>query len=112
MYYPFRNSFVVKMKDFLPEMEIFHGGWAASADFERIMIIDYGSTLGGGQNRETIFSRLMQFPAFAPMQEFGRELCLLLSSFDFDDFAMIGPLFEINFEIDQPGKPGERKWGG
>ena len=59
MYYPFWNSFVVKVKDFLPEMEIFHSGWTASSDFERIMIIHYRSALGGGQDSETIFSRLM-----------------------------------------------------
>ena len=68
MHHPFRNSFVVKMEDFLPEMEIFKGGWSPCSQFQRIMIVYNRSTLCSSQNGKAIFRGLMQFPAFSSQE--------------------------------------------
>ena len=69
----FGNAFMVEMKDFFAEMEIFKGGWAARADFERIVIVGDRAALGGGEIGMAIFSGLMQFFAFAPAKALSQS---------------------------------------
>ena len=62
----FGDPFVVEMKDFLAEMEIFQSGRAARPKLEGIVVVGNRAALGGGENGVAIFSGLMQFSAFTP----------------------------------------------
>ena len=39
MHDPFRNAFVVEMRDLFPKYEVFQKGWAALAALERVLVV-------------------------------------------------------------------------
>ena len=69
---PFRDTFVIKMKDLFAQGEILKQGWARCADAQRILVVGDDDTLRGGQPFSPVFGVLMHF---ATRTARGNQVC-------------------------------------
>ncbi len=61
----FRNSFVIKVSEFLSEYKIFEQGWPAGTRAKRVLVIGYRNSLVGRKGRTVMRRRLMRLPAIS-----------------------------------------------
>ena len=69
---------MIEVKDLLTQVEIFQGGRAALADFERVLIIGDWCALLRRQDRHLRTSGLVDFPSFSAQRV---SLALIFSCF-------------------------------
>jgi len=63
---PFRNAFVVEVKNLLAKMKILQSCRTSNSYFQRILIVPYGYSLLGSQLRDVLLGGLMRLATGSP----------------------------------------------